>query len=151
VWSHGSSANAAPVAVNLRSDETVGIHGEGLEHEWCRQRDRRPAEPTRRRVGGHAPHRNPHERRGRSADEREKGDDAWITEQRERRRDENRQARRVNGVDLPVDAAAEIVGLQRQCEILAIVAACVVVFDLQIAIAQQALRDDQIMRLIAVW
>ena len=52
-------------------------------------------------------------------------------------------------VDLAVGAAREVVGLQRPVEVRAILLLLMVVFDLQIAVMEQALRDDEIVRLVA--
>ena len=52
-------------------------------------------------------------------------------------------------VDFPVDTASEVVGLELSREVLAIVAAHVVVLDLQIAIAPETLRDHEVVGFVA--
>ena len=58
-------------------------------------------------------------------------------------------ADRMDRVDLAVAAASPIVGLERRLEVRAVVAAGVVVLDRKVVIGEQALRDDQIVRLVA--
>ena len=55
----------------------------------------------------------------------------------------------MHGVDFAVLAAPEVVGPQVACVVVAIVAAAVVVLDLQIVILEEALRDDEVVRLVA--
>ena len=57
--------------------------------------------------------------------------------------------RRVDRIDLAIDAAGQVVGLERPREVLERVAAAMVVLDPQVAVAPQALRDDEIVRLVA--
>ena len=52
-------------------------------------------------------------------------------------------------IDLAVNAARQVVGLQRPAVVRAVVLPLMVVLDLQIAVVQQALRDDQVVRLVA--
>ena len=54
-------------------------------------------------------------------------------------------------VDLPVGAAADVMRRQRAGAVRLIVAPTVVVLDFQIAVEQQALRDDEVVRLVAAW
>src|SRR6478609_12190089 len=56
----------------------------------------------------------------------------------------------MDGVDLPVLSALQEVRFQIAVRIDEIVAALVVVLDLQVAVVKQALCDDEVMRLVAV-
>ena len=89
--------------------------------------------------------------RGRRRAERDEEDHrAGVAAGRIDRRHHHRHADRVDRVDLLVDAAAQEVRRQvRAVEVLPVVAAGVVVLDLQIAVAPQALRDHQVVRLVA--
>jgi len=62
--------------------EAVGKHRRGVKEKWHAHRDRRPAEPARRRVAGETKRDQPHERAGRRRDDDELGDDPSITGQR---------------------------------------------------------------------
>ena len=55
----------------------------------------------------------------------------------------------MNRVDFPVLAPLHVVGAKRSPEKLLVIAALVVVFDPEIAVSQQALRDDQVVWLVA--
>jgi hypothetical protein len=91
----------------------------------------------------------PHERAGDCRRHQDRRLRAAVSEQRKRRRHERGHARRVNGVDLPVGAAPDEVRRQRASEVLGVVAIAVVVLDPQIEVAQQALRDDEVVGLVA--
>ena len=56
----------------------------------------------------------------------------------------------MNRVDLAVPPAFQVVGLQVAVRVNEVVALPVVVLDLQIAVEEQALCDDEVMRLVAV-
>src|SRR5712691_10973400 len=56
----------------------------------------------------------------------------------------------MNRVDLAVFAALEIVRLDRSSQIRFVVTLPMVVLDLEIVILKEALRDDEVMRLVAV-
>jgi hypothetical protein len=92
------------------------------------------------------PPRNP---RGQRSEHHEEEARAPIAANGEGRRDENGDADRMDGVDLAVASAPPVVGLERGLEIRAVVAAGVVVLDREVVIGEQALRDDQIVRLVA--
>jgi hypothetical protein len=55
----------------------------------------------------------------------------------------------VNRVDLPVYPALHVIGAKIAAPILPVIALSIVVLDLEVAILDQALRDDQIVRLVA--
>ena len=65
------------------------------------------------------------------------------------RRHQDGHADRMNRVDLVVGAARQIVRLEIGREVFLVVEPLVVVLDLEIAVAPEALRDHQVMRLIA--
>jgi len=65
------------------------------------------------------------------------------------RQDQRRETRRMNRVDLAVPAANEVIGAKVAAPERAIVAAGVVVLDLQVAIDQQTVGDDQIVWFVA--
>ena len=69
--------------------------------------------------------------------------------EREGGHQQNGQPGRVNRVDLAVLSAAQEVGSQAAAEVTPEVLPGVVVLDPQIAVVQQALRDDQVVRFVA--
>ena len=129
--------------------ESIRIHGEAVKDRRRRERDRGPAKPGGRGTSRRQPRQMPRERTAARRDHEEKHHDTAVSTQRKRRRDDRGKSRGMNGVDLAVEAAADVVGRERTRVVRLIVASPVVVLDLQIAIEQQALRDDEIVRLIA--
>jgi hypothetical protein len=91
----------------------------------------------------------PGERRADRAHHGEEHRRAWQPEEEERRRDQQRQTGGVNGIDLAVRAAAQVIRLERARVIFEVIAAQVVVLDPDVAVSQQALRDHEIMRRVA--
>ena len=159
--SHGSSRALARSPLLFRAQKrphagqrdhaagTVRIHGEAVKDRRRRERDRGPAKPGGRRPSRRQPRQMPRERAAARRDHEEQQDDAAVSAERKRRRDERGESRGMNGVDLAVHAAADVVGRERTGIVRLIVASPVVVLDLQIAIEQQALRDDEVVRLVA--
>ncbi len=72
-----------------------------------------------------------------------------IAAQRKGRRRKNGESYRMDGVDLAVFAERKIVGLQRSVEVGTILFPAVIVFNLQVAVVEQALRDDEVVRFVA--
>ena len=101
------------------------------------------AEPVSLSAASH----KPGGRAGGAADE--EGHDAVVAARGVDRRRDDRQADRVDRVDLAVAAALEIVRLERQAVVLQRVAAGVVVLDLEVVVAPQALRQHEIVRFVA--
>ncbi len=91
----------------------------------------------------------PHHGGSRGRHRHEEGDDQIVAAERVDGRDEHRHADRVNRVDLAIDAARQVVRVEIAREVLGVVPARVVVLDAQIAVAPQALGDDEIVRLVA--
>ena len=173
VWSQGSSASASPVqeprpqprvarspllfraqerpnaGQRNRPADAVRIDGEAVKDRRGRERDRRPSKPCGGMLPRRQPRQVPRERAAARGDEQQEQDDAPISADCKGRRDECGQAGRVDRVDLAVAPRAEVVRRQRPPAVRLIVAAQVVVLDLEIAIEQQALRDDEVMRLVA--
>ena len=124
---------------------------------WCSRaappappRPARATPPTPRRARPVSQkRRDPHRRHagGRHADDR--GDGAVVPRQRKGRQHQRRDPRGVNRVDLAVDAAAHEVGLQDAVEVLEVLILLMVVLDGEIAVAEQALGDDEVVRLVA--
>jgi hypothetical protein len=52
-------------------------------------------------------------------------------------------------INLAVSAAGQVVRTEFQIEVLVVIASPVVVFNLQVAVAPQALCDHQVVRLVA--
>ena len=77
------------------------------------------------------------------------GDRAEVPGHGIHRQQQRRQARRMDGVDLPVLPALHEVGTKLAGEKRSVVAALMVVPDGEVAVSQQALRDHQVMRLVA--
>jgi hypothetical protein len=72
-----------------------------------------------------------------------------IARDGERRKHDRRQAWRVDRVHLAIAPAADDVRRQVAAPVGAIVAALVVVLDLDVAVREEALRDDEVVRLVA--
>ena len=100
-------------------------------------------------VAGHvmsgAPEQSGPERR----QDDEKRDSAHHPERGVRRQQERRQARRMNRVDLTVRATAQEVWRQSAREERRVIVVVVVVLDPEVAVFEQAVADDQIVRLVA--
>jgi hypothetical protein len=87
--------------------------------------------------------------RSQRSEQRDEGDGACPPGNRIRRQDERRKSRRMDRVDLPVLAALEKIRPQIAGPVRLVVALPVVVLDLQITVFEQALGDDQVVRLVA--
>ena len=74
---------------------------------------------------------------------------ASVAAQRVDRREDDGDADGMNRIDLAVGSARQVMRLEILGVVFAVVAARVVVFDLQIAVTPQALRDHQVVRLVA--
>src|SRR5690606_17775582 len=81
-------------------------------------------------------------------DDEQEDYDAGIAAEGKRGNHDRRQARRMNGIDFAVLAALQILRLDVHVEIRRVVALAVVVLDAQVAVAHQALRHDQVVRLV---
>ena len=165
VLSHGSTAIATPRNSIMPGRPRLGppsnrgdyrqrgrdfrVHRERVEEKGSRQRSRRPREGrgAGRTSGDACPPPQDGGRERRHDDQHH--DHAVIAAHRKRRHREHRQADRMNGIDLTILPEREIVRLQRSVEVRTIVFAAVVVLDFQIAVVQQALRDDEVMRFVA--
>src|SRR5262245_16768774 len=100
----------------------------------------------------HAPCEEPGKRAPCRRNQNEEDDNAMVAGDRKRRRRDRRKTRRVNRVDLAVAAAAAEIRLGKLAgEVGMIVAVAMVVLDLEVVIFQQALRDDQVVRLVTAW
>ena len=85
--------------------------------------------------------------RGHQAKER---DDTAVAGGGVDRQHQRREARRMYRIDLPVQSALHVVGTERWTGPEGLVVAFdVVVLDLQVAIGNEAVRDDQVVRLVA--
>ncbi len=126
----------------------VRKHHESLKQERDGPCDRGPREPGRASAAGRAPADEPNQPT-RPRRERDHGRlRAAVARQREGRRDERRDARRVDRVDLAVASSRDEIRFEiakRGDEVRIVV----IVLDAQVAVAQQALRDGQVMRLVA--
>ena len=126
----------------------VGIDREREQQDRCRQRRRRPPEPGCRGAARQQVRRPPGHGRGGRRREGEQERDQAIPAQRNDRRDDRRHARQVDRVDLAVGPAFEIVRPQRTAEVLEVVAPLMVVLDAKVAVAPEALGDDEIVRFV---
>ena len=120
----------------------------GVRHD-CRGRRRdRPPEPGRGHVAGRSPREPPQEPRPSGGQQEEERRGAAVSAERVRRGDEGRHTGCVDRVDVPVLAALQVIGLELVGVVLQVVAARVIVVDAEITVVQQALRDDQVVRLV---
>ena len=101
------------------------------------------AEPVSRSAASHKPAAAP------AAQQTRKATTRVIAARGIDRRRDDRQADRVDRVDLAVAAAFEIVRPERQAVVLERVAAGVVVLDLEVVVPPEALRQHEIVRLVA--
>ena len=130
--------------------EAVGIDGVGLEQPRRGERERGPAEPRglarcrSRATPATTPARTPRRTRGAGT-----ATTPAIAADRERRQHDRRHARRVDRIDGAVAPALDRVRIQIAGEVGAVVAALMVVLDLQVVVVEQALRDDEVVRLVA--
>ena len=123
-------------------------HEPAVRHEGNGQADGRPGEERRAPPGERF--RQIENRHGRQrGDQAHEHDDAAIARRGVGGKHHDRQARRVNRVDRAVLTATQEVGPQVAAEKLAVLAALVVVLDPQVAVGEQALGNDQIVRLVA--
>ncbi len=120
-----------------------------IEEERRRQCDCRPGKRRGAGGAGKRGRRHPHQRRGGRGHDDERHDHAGVAAGSVNRRHQHGHAHGMNRVDLVVRAAGEVVRIEIRREVLLVVASRVVVLDLQIAVAPQALGDDQVVRLIA--
>ena len=65
------------------------------------------------------------------------------------RQQEHREPWSVNRINLPIQAASQIVRLERPAEKCPVVSACVVIFNLEIVIDQQAVGNHEVVRLVS--
>ena len=75
---------------------------------------------------------------------------AAIPEEPERREDQDGQARRVDGIDLSVATALDHVRRQLLVVVGGVVAGPVVVFDAEVAVLEEALRNHEVVHLVAL-
>ncbi len=128
----------------------VGIDRERLEEERDRQADACGGDECGNDTPGHLACRAPQRSTRPSALSSGKCQDgAGIARQQEGRQHQRRDAGRVNRVDCAVAPAPQIVRLQLSVDVRGVLAAPVVVLDPQVAVGQQALRDDQVVRFVA--
>ena len=90
-----------------------------------------------------------HGQRGERRHQADEGDGTQIAGDGVDRQQQDRQAWRVDRVNLPVLPALHVVGSKVATEERPVVTALMVVLDLQVAVAQQTLGDDEIVRLVA--
>ena len=121
-----------------------------LKHKGRRQGAAGPSEPRRAGTARRSVTEVPDKRRTQSGDQAKERDRSGIAEKKQSRCDEDGQTRRVNGVDGAVNSPAQVVrplGVQRKLEVVALL---VVVLDSQIAVTDQASRENQIVGRVAV-
>src|SRR5262249_46652037 len=111
--------------------------------------DRGPAKPARTQVTCDAPGGDPRKSGRDGADEREEDRDTAIASQREGQRHQSGKPGGMNRVDLTVAAALQEVGVQIAGVERVVVAAAMVVLDLEVVIAEQTLCDDEVMGLVS--
>src|ERR1700752_4235657 len=105
--------------------------------------------PRRGGVAREIARRAPVAGKGDGDEQSDEPDAPWIAGDEEHWQDEQGHARRVDRVDLAVEAALQEVWRQSVVEVVEVVAAIVVVLNPQVAILQQTLRDDEVVRLVA--
>ena len=132
-----------------RATKPVRVDRKCLKEERRPERADRPRKPRRRRAARQRMRLAPQKGAAGRGDKREKRDHARIAGQRERWRHDDRQSWRVNGVHLSLRAAPPRVRAQRPGKILQILPLLVVVCHADVAVVENALRDDEIVRLIA--
>ena len=83
------------------------------------------------------------------AEQRQHRDHSGVSAGQKRRCDEGRQPGGVNRVDRAVLAPSQVVRAEIALDVRRVVTPLVVVFDAKVAVLEQALRDDQVVRLVA--
>jgi hypothetical protein len=99
-------------------------------------------------VSGGLARQAPRQGAARRRQQQEEQDDASIAANGKGRRHERRDPGRMDRINLSVPSANAEIRREVAGKVGAVVAAAMVVLDLQIAIAQQTLGDDQVMRLV---
>ena len=127
----------------------IRVDHEALKDRRHRQRHGGPREPRGVGPPRGQPGAVPRERGTCGRDQDQEQHDRAMAAEREGGRDERRQPGSMHRVDPAVPAAPLDVRLQLTAVVGAVVAATMHVFDGQRAIEQQALRDDQVVRLVS--
>ncbi len=158
---HGHQPRLEPPAPSLeipenrqRSGGHTGAGAIGKDRHALHEKrggadDRRPCEPGGGAVARGQPADRPHQRAGQRGHEHDDRLRATVAEHRDGWQHDHRHAWRMNRVDGAVDARLDEVRPYVGRQMRRHVAARVVVLDLQVAIAQQALRDHEVVRLVA--
>ena len=127
----------------------LGIHGAAVCQVGHRQRRHRPREGGGRHRARHAPHPAPRQRRRGGRDEDHQQHNRRVAAQRERRRGQQRQADRMDRIGSAIPARRNRVRRQFCVVVRGVVLPRMVVLDAQVVVREQALRDDEVVRLVA--
>ena len=134
---------------NAKAADDLGIDREGVEEirrggEHCRN-----AGPRARDAARYPPREPPDDRGRQRRDQNHRQDRTGITGDRKRRQDDDRDARRVNRVDLAACRSLQEVRLETARKIIEVIAVRIVVRDAQIEVLEDALCRCEVMRLVA--
>ena len=145
----GHDVTPTNAAIPSSAPADLRVERERVDQPRCAQGDRgpRPGRGTRRSRASHRP--PPRDRDRERRHQHLQGDGGEIATQRVHRREQHAETDGVNRVDLPIGTARHVVGREIAREVLAVVAARVVVLDPQVAVTPEALRDHEVVRLVS--
>ncbi len=143
-------ATSGSEAISVNTAPGVWKHTPREEEIRDREADGRPTEPTGGAIAGYVPGNDPRQPASDRAEHGERGHDTRVAEHSKKRSHKQRQARRVDRVDLVVRAPTPEIRLESAARVRAIVALAMIVLNPEVVISEKALRDDQVVWFIAV-
>ena len=126
----------------------IGKDGEPVEEHWHTAHHPEGGHPCGPSIGCHAEQQLPQQGGPQAREDDHQHDRTLVAGQGVGGGDQRRHAGRMDRIDASITPPAEVVGLQFAAKVRQILAARMVVVDGQVTVVEQALRDDEIVRLV---